>query len=80
MYFGAAMSVMSKIRMPRRRSALTVSLTPCAPQSSRPEVPSPDTKSRFLYTETSLCEAGQRKPIVSDGLAGLEMSQTWKPL
>ena len=45
---GCAMSVMSKMRMPRRRSVLTVSCTPCVPQSRRPSVPSPDTKSRFL--------------------------------
>ena len=56
---------------------LTVSLTPCVPQSSRPGVPSPETKSRFLYTDTSLCEAGQRYADLSVGLAGLEMSQTW---
>ena len=30
MYFGCAMSVMSKMRMPRTRSLLTVSGTPCA--------------------------------------------------
>ncbi len=56
---GCAMSVMSKMRRPRRRSVLTVSFTPWAPQSRRPLVPSPDTNSRFLYTDTSLCDAGQ---------------------
>ncbi len=58
-YFGLAMSVMSKMRMPRSRSALTVSVTPSLPQSRRPPSPSPETKSRFLYTDTSLCDAGQ---------------------
>ena len=48
MYFGFAMSVMSKMRMPRRRSLLTASFTPSPPQSSRPPLPSPDTNSRFL--------------------------------
>ena len=47
-YFGLAMSVTSKIRMPRSRSLLTGSGTPCMPQSRRPVWASPDTKSRFL--------------------------------
>ena len=47
-YFGLAMSLTSKIRMPRNRSALTESCTPCVPQSRRPPMPSPETKSRFL--------------------------------
>ncbi len=59
MYFGFAMSVMSKMRMPRSRSWETESRTPALVQSSRPPVPSPDTKSRFRNTDTSLCEAGQ---------------------
>ena len=74
------MSLMSKMRRPRSRSVLTVSWTPCTPQSSRPEFPSPETKSRFLKTETSLCDAGQRYAVLSDGMAGFEMSHTWKPL
>jgi hypothetical protein len=58
-YFGSRTSLMSKMRTPRRRSALTVSRTPPAPQSRRPSFPSPETKRRFLYTLTSLCDAGQ---------------------
>ena len=80
MYLGLAMSAMSKIRMPRSRAVLTESCTPRVPQSSRPPVPSPDTNSRFLYTDTSLCDAGQTYPTFKLGLAGFEMSQTWKPL
>src|SRR5690606_1774747 len=53
------LSLMSKIRRPLRRSVPTPSDTPCAPQSGLPESPSPETKTRFRYTETSLCEAGQ---------------------
>ena len=75
MYFGALMSVMSKMRTPRRRSLLTVSRTPAALQSSRPLFPSPDTKSRFLNTETSLCDAGQKYAMASVGCAGFEISQ-----
>ena len=45
---GCAMSVTSKMRMPRSRSLLTGSGTPCMPQSSRPVGASPETNSRFL--------------------------------
>src|SRR6476469_3198577 len=76
-FFGCAMSLMSKIRSPRSRALLTVSGTPSVPQSSRPESPSPETNSRFRYTDTSLCDAGQTKAVSSRGLAGLEMSQNW---
>lgn len=76
MYLGLVISAMSKMRMPRSRAALTESCTPCVPQSSRPPIPSPDTNSRFLYTDTSLCDAGHTNPILSVGLAGVEMSQT----
>ncbi len=71
------MSVMSKMRSPGSRSWLTVSFTPCAPQSSRPLFPSPETKSRFLKTDTSLCDAGQKYAVFRLGAAGLEMSHTW---
>ena len=59
MYLGFAMSEASKMRMPRTRTVLTVSCTPCVPQSERPLSPSADTKRRCLYTDTSLCDAGQ---------------------
>src|SRR3954463_7975068 len=45
---GCEMSEMSKMRMPRIRSVLTVSFTPPPPQSMRPELPSADTNRRFL--------------------------------
>ena len=57
--FGCAMSVMSKMRMPRSRSWLTESSTPCVPQSVRPFNDSPETNIRRRYTDTSLCEPGQ---------------------
>src|SRR6266496_1379827 len=79
MWRGFAMSVMSKMRIPRSRSWLTVSATPCVPQSVRPFSASPDTNSRFRYTETSLCDPGQTKALCNRGLLGLEMSQTWRP-
>ena len=40
-------------RYPRKRSALTMSLTPCVPQSTRPRVCSTDMKSRLPYTDMS---------------------------
>src|SRR5690349_7992493 len=77
-YFGFLMSEMSKMRIPRRRSWLTASRTLWVPQSSRPELPSPDTNSRLRYTDTSLCDAGQRNDLVTTGRDGLEMSHTTK--
>src|SRR6185312_10664579 len=59
-YLGFWMSLMSKMRSPRTRSLLTVSCTPSPPQSRRPLNPSADTNSRFRYTDTSLCDAGQK--------------------
>src|SRR2546422_790916 len=54
MWRGVAMSVMSKIRIPRGRSWLTVSVTPRVPQSVRPFRASPGTNSSLRDTETSL--------------------------
>src|SRR6267142_1910807 len=76
---GFAMSVMSKILMPRSRSWLTVLLTPCVPQSVRPLKASPDTNNSLRYTETSLCDPGQTKALCNCGLLGFEMSHTWTP-
>src|SRR5260370_11464985 len=78
-YFGCAMSVMSKMRIPRNRSLLTVSGTPCVPQSLRPLVDSPDTNIRLRYTETSLCAAGQTYAVYREGWLGCAMSQPWEP-
>src|SRR6266576_7034331 len=78
--FGLARSVPSKMRMPRNRSWLTVSVTPCEPQSVRPFNASPDTKSRLRYTETSLCDAGHTKALKSFGSLGLLISHTCSPL
>ena len=44
---GLRMSLMSKMRTPRKRSLLTVSGTPCVPQSTRPRVCSTDMNSRL---------------------------------
>ncbi len=73
------MSVTSKIRIPRSRSWLTVSRTPCVPQSVRPFRASPETNSNLRYTETSLCDPGQTKALCNRGLLGLVMSHTWTP-
>jgi hypothetical protein len=56
---GLSMSLMSKMRTPRKRSGLTGSGTPCTPQSTRPRVSSTDMKSRLPCTETSPCPPGQ---------------------
>ena len=79
-YSGLAISEMSKMRIPRRRSWLTVSWIPWSPQSSLARKSSPDTKSRFSCTDTSLCEAGHTWVTTETGFAGSEMSQTWMPL
>ncbi len=79
-FTGFSRSLMSKMRTPRSRSALTVSWTPWPPQSMRPLSPSPETNSRSPYTDTSLCEAGQKYPSASVGADGFEISQIWKPL
>src|SRR4051812_33721260 len=68
---GCSMSLMSKMRRPRRRSLLTVSFTPSVPQSRRPLSPSLETKRRFRYTETSLCDAGHTNAVLSVGRDGL---------
>ena len=69
--FGLRMSLMSKMRMPRNRSLLTVSLTPCRPQSSRPRVCSTDMKRRCPHTETSPWPPGQATEVIRRGLAGV---------
>ena len=57
--FGLLMSVMSKMRTPRKRSALTVASTPLVPQSTRPRVCSTDMNSRLPWTDTSPWPPGQ---------------------
>ena len=79
MWRGFAMSVMSKIRIPRSRSWLTVSVTPCVPQSVRPFSASPDTNSSVRYTETSLCDPGHTNALCNRGLLRSVMSHTWTP-
>src|SRR5919199_4325426 len=79
MYLGFERSEMSMMRMPRARSLLTVSCTPCSPQSTRPLVASAETKSRLRYTVTSLCEPGHTYAVRSVGRLGFEMSQTCQP-
>src|SRR5678815_5237052 len=76
--FGLLMSAMSKIRMPRTRSLIGAPGAalgkPPNPQSSRLLVDSDDMNSRFLYTDTSFCDAGQMYCDASTGFAGLERS------
>ncbi|PYR73992.1 MAG: hypothetical protein DMF86_19290 [Acidobacteria bacterium] len=50
---GFVTSLMSKMRMPRKRSALTGVGTPSVPQSRRPRTCSTDMKSRWPWTEMS---------------------------
>ena len=77
---GRVMSLMSKMRMPSIRSALTVSGTPCVPQSTRPLVASTETNSSWRYTETSFCAPGQTTPVTRVGRDGDAMFQIWNPL
>ena len=74
------MSVMSKTRTPRMRWVLTVSRTPPGAQSTRPFCASADMNIRFLYTDTSFCDAGHAYAVTSVGLDGLLMSQMTGPL
>src|SRR5579872_2259999 len=69
--FGRLMSEMSNTRMPRTRILLTGSATPSKPQSERLLFASDDMNSRFRYTDTSFCDAGQRYDCISTGLLGL---------
>src|SRR5256712_2258114 len=80
MWRGFAMSVMSKIRIPRSRSWLTVSVTPCGPQCVRPFRASPDTNSSLRYTETSLCgpHSSTRRGARREG-RGSGPSRTYSP-
>src|SRR5437867_3256319 len=78
--FGRLMSEMSNTRMPRTRVLLIGSGTPSNPQSVRLLVASDDMNSRFLYTETSFCDAGHRYVCTRTGLDGFEMSKISKPL
>src|SRR5690349_736834 len=71
---------MSKMRTPRKRSALTLSAISVEPQSTRPRFSSTDMKSRLPSTDGSPCPPGQTMVVRSFGAVGLEMSQTWIPL
>src|SRR3954464_5969260 len=71
---GCFTSAMSNTRIPRPRSLLTGSGTPSNPQSARLLVASDDMNSRFLYTETSFCDAGHPYDCTSAGFDGFEMS------
>ena len=73
------MSVMSKMRTPRKRSALTGAWIPCVPQSRRPRVCSTDMNSRLPWIETSPCPPGQTIEAASFGLLGRSMSYEVKP-
>jgi hypothetical protein len=77
---GLRMSLMSKMRMPRRRSALTASLHALRAAVEASFQPLARDEEQVAYTDTSLCDAGQTNPSPATGRRGLEMSQTWKPL
>ncbi len=70
---------MSKMRTPRKRSGLTVSATPCVPQSTRARVSSTDTNSRRPYTDTSPWPPGHTIVPASAGARGFETSQICTP-
>src|SRR6185436_9694228 len=77
---GCLTSLMSNTRMPRTRSLLIGSGTPPKPESLRLVPDSDDMNSRFLYTDTSFCDAGHVYCCARVGLSGFEMSQMSKPL
>ena len=72
--FGLLTSVMSKIRTPRKRSALAASPTPLVPQSTRPRVCSTDMISRLPCTDMSPWPPGHTTEASSFGLPGRSMS------
>ena len=72
--FGLLMSLMSKMRTPRNRSGLDVSVTPWVPQSTRPRVCSTDMKSRLPWTDMSPWPPGQTTDASSRGFFGVSMS------
>ena len=78
--FGFLMSLMSNTRTPRMRSLLTGAGTPPGLQSMRPFCASADMNIRFLYTDTSFCDAGHSYATTSVGLDGLLISHTTGPL
>jgi hypothetical protein len=78
--FGFVTSVMSKMRTPRKRSALTVASTPCVPQSTRPRVCSTDMNSRLPCTDTSPWPPGQITDASTRGFLGSSTSNALKPL
>jgi hypothetical protein len=59
--------LMSKMRIPRNRSALTSSATPWRPQSTRPRVCSTDMISRLPTIDTSPWPPGQTTELISCG-------------
>ena len=72
--FGLLRSLMSKMRTPRNRSALTGDSTPPVPQSMRPRVCSTDMNSRLPWTDTSPWPPGHTTDASSRGLFELSMS------
>ena len=78
--FGLRTSVMSKMRMPRKRSALTGSWTPCVPQSSRPRVCSTDMISRLPWTDTSPWPPGHTTEETRRAFLGSSMSYRIEPV
>src|SRR4029079_2800886 len=83
MSFGFLMSEMSNTRTPRKRSLLTESAGlnwPLGLQSMRPLYASADMNMRFLYTDTSFCDAGHSYAAATVGCEGSLMSQITGPL
>jgi hypothetical protein len=72
--FGCATSLISKMRTPRKRSLLTLSVMPCVPQSTRPRVSSTDMNSSLPRTETSPCPPGHATDPRRRGLRPFSMS------
>ena len=77
--FGLRTSLMSKMRTPRNRSALTAVCTPSVPQSRRPRVCSTDMNSRLPWIDTSPWPPGHTIDASSLGLFDASMSYVLKP-
>ena len=77
-FFGCAMSLMSKMRMPRSRSLLTVSCTPSRAAVERPVEPlARDEEQIPVDRDVALRRRADVRRLRARGLAGFEMSQTW---
>ena len=71
---------MSKMRTPRNRSALTVSVTPCVPQSTRPLRLLDRHEQQIAVDRQVALPAGADETSTASGCSGFEMSQICSPL